>query len=149
MKYIWKYLLGADHSEEPGEWIFREAKDSKSLLHGGTFRNCLGKRMEEKLIPLLAEIIAFVDTNYNLNLLSPSADSYQRELGSKIFQCPDITHFEFLGEAKQQLPGVGGLKSKLTFKYSLAFSWIIIDVVTNMFHKYTKESGKLARKDTL
>lgn len=145
MKYILKYLRRTEQLEEaeqkgePGDWIFREAMDSKSLQHGGTFRNCLGKRIEEKLTPLLAEIIAFVDMNYNLNLLSPSAEN---SLGMKIFQHPDITKFKLLGEIKQQLPGVGGLKSTQTFQNSVAFSWIIIDVVTSIFHKCTIESGR-------
>ena len=54
-------------------WVTNEALSHSSLQVGGTFRRALWLRVVNTVTPILAEIIAFIDCNCNLQLISEAA----------------------------------------------------------------------------
>ena len=54
-------------------WVRNEALSHSSLQVGGTFRRALWLRVVNTVTPILAEIIAFLDCNFNLQLVSEAA----------------------------------------------------------------------------
>ena len=54
-------------------WVRNEALSHSSLQVGGTFRRALWLRVVNTVTPILAEIIAFLDCNFNLQLISEAA----------------------------------------------------------------------------
>ena len=54
-------------------WVTNEALSHSSLQVGGTFRRALWLRVVNIVTPILAEIIAFIDCNCNLQLISEAA----------------------------------------------------------------------------
>lgn len=55
------------------DWVLKEAMNMHNLQTGGTFINVLTRKLDDIVIPCLAEIIAFVDRSCNLSLLQPEA----------------------------------------------------------------------------
>ncbi|KAJ8398812.1 hypothetical protein AAFF_G00420090 [Aldrovandia affinis] len=50
-------------------WVFKEASNIDALQEGGTFRHTLWKRLQAVVTPLLAQLVAVVDRDCNLDLL--------------------------------------------------------------------------------
>ncbi|KAJ8345993.1 hypothetical protein SKAU_G00301860 [Synaphobranchus kaupii] len=50
-------------------WVIKEAFNIDALQEGGTFRHALWKRLQAVVTPLLAQLIAVADRDYNLDLL--------------------------------------------------------------------------------
>ncbi|KAI1884420.1 hypothetical protein AGOR_G00226220 [Albula goreensis] len=53
----------------PKNWVFNEASNIDALQEGGTFRHTLWKRVQSVVTPLLAQVVAMVDRDCNLDLL--------------------------------------------------------------------------------
>ena len=62
-------LRERENVRQDDDWILEEAMDMNHLQTGGTFKNVLTRKLDEIVVPCLAEIIAFMDRNCNLNLL--------------------------------------------------------------------------------
>ena len=104
---------------EDGNWACNEALSAKKLQHGGTFRNALARKIDEMLIPLFAEIIAFIDFNYNLNLvvLNPE-DSDVYKLWIMMFrsnQLCDLKYSDITANSREHILGAGSLLSNSNF----------------------------------
>ncbi|KAL8623379.1 hypothetical protein ACOMHN_065913 [Nucella lapillus] len=52
-------------------WLLREAARLDSVKKAGTFRRAWMQSLENKVVPVLAGVIAYLDTNRNLDLLLP------------------------------------------------------------------------------
>ena len=50
-------------------WAVTEARSGRKLQNGGTFRNVLARRIDEVITPYFAKVIAYIDQNFNLDLL--------------------------------------------------------------------------------
>uniref|UniRef100_A0A8C9LXS5 E3 ubiquitin-protein ligase RNF213 n=1 Tax=Piliocolobus tephrosceles TaxID=591936 RepID=A0A8C9LXS5_9PRIM len=68
------------------EWVAREACNQDALQEAGTFRHTLWKRVQGAVTPLLASMIAFIDRDGNLELLTrPDTPPWARDLWMFIF----------------------------------------------------------------
>ncbi|KAL8581506.1 hypothetical protein ACOMHN_042899 [Nucella lapillus] len=54
---------------EAERWLSREAAELDTVKKAGTFRRSWMQHLENKVVPVLAGIIAYLDTNHNLDLL--------------------------------------------------------------------------------
>ena len=143
--HIFNALQQRDLTKEGGKnWVIKEAMDSRSLQHGGTFRNALSRRVDEVIVPIFSEVIAGIDQNYNLDLIdSESVNvpltqfwlSMFRECGSMQLSYADMI------APREQVPGVGGRKSWDDYKCELPFSWIIHDAIDSQWENALSTSG--------
>ena len=69
VSHIHRMLRERENVRQDEDWILEEAMDMHHLQTGGTFKNVLTRKLDEIVVPCLAEIIAFMDRNCNLNLL--------------------------------------------------------------------------------
>ena len=101
-------------------WVLDEAMNIRKLHMSGTFQNALAKKVDEVVIPLFAKIIAIVDCNHNLGLLSSSETCF-KDLWLKIFSKADLLKLNYediIGAKKVAVPDDN-------FECKLPFSWII------------------------
>ena len=120
------------------EWVLNEALSPRQLQRGGTLQSALYGKLDDVIVPILAEIIAFTDRNYNLNLIN---DSNFCKLWLDIFCNPEICKFKYkelfperLGRQRQEVPGIGGRRCSTDFRCRFPFSWIVkesLDVLLN------------------
>ena len=81
--HIYRLLRERERVNKNCNWVLEEAMN----MRAGTFRNALAKKLENVIIPILAEIFAFLDHNSNLSLLhAQDATTPHCELWLKIFQ---------------------------------------------------------------
>ena len=79
-------------------WVRNEALSHSSLQAGGTFRRALWLRVLNTVTPILAEIIAFLDRNCNLKLISDAAagkSSWLSDLWLDIFNSSLVRRHRF------------------------------------------------------
>jgi len=94
--------------------------------------------METKVIPILAGIIAFIDTNSNLDCLSSSElGSWRQQLWMKIINCPKATGIQYnkqlaspgrIQEVTEVMVNHTGAESHL-FRGDMPFSWLIFRLI--------------------
>ena len=103
-------------------WLSKMSLYNESLKEGNTFREAVWSHLQEYIAPSLAQLMATIDTNANLDLLGSKEDwkiglfmSIYREI--KI----PITHSSHEVWIKSQ--GPAGMKFKLPF------SWILVKTV--------------------
>ncbi|XP_042198225.1 E3 ubiquitin-protein ligase rnf213-alpha isoform X2 [Callorhinchus milii] len=84
---LYSLLLKRDEgSQNPNEWMVREASNLEALQEGGTFRHTLWKKVQAVITPFLAQIISVVDRDCNLRLLvDPDTPEFVRKLWMDIF----------------------------------------------------------------
>lgn len=131
--------------EDDRKWVVNEAMNAKNLQHGGTFCNVLSRKVDEVVIPILAEIIASIDQNYNLDLIDPkSENSALTKFWLSIFCEPRVMQFSYtdLVTPREQVPGVGGRKAGEDFKCELPFSWLIYEAVQSQWDNAKSSAGE-------
>ena len=106
--------------------------------------------LESKVIPLLAGIIAFIDTNRNLDILTNN-EEWKIDLWLQIFNDPELTQLKYSlivsPSRQQELQEVAVKSTSMEGKVFLAvmpFSWLIfgqIDDVLRNFMTSAKEDG--------
>lgn len=102
-----------------------------SLQSGGTFKNVLARRLDEVIIPILAEIIAFLDHNCNLSLLQEKADATPLfELWLKIFQS-SLTEERLRYE---QMVGTRNVvMAREEFECQFPFFWLVKETIDTLW----------------
>lgn len=121
-----------------------EAMNAKNLQYGGTFRNVISRKFDRIVIPILSEIIAIIDQNYNLALIDPSNESSPlSQFWLSVFGEFTIMQFNYTDMVipRQQVPGVGGRKARKDFKSKLPFSWLIHEAVDSQWDNAKISAG--------
>ena len=140
MQHIKRLLvLYEEKQESTVKWFHKEALNSKKLQHSGTFRNSLGREIEEMLIMFLAGIIAAVDRHCNLDLVASCGTTCEKivyKLWINIFLNPEVCQLDFKQMVSGQLPDVGSY-SEANFHCKLPFSWIIRNFVISLMEYST------------
>lgn len=124
---------------------------TRALVFGlrQSWRQCL----ERKVIPILAGIIAYLDTNNNLDLLyndgGDTNNSWMQQLWLRIFVHQDIDHLNYRHlqymYRKQELQEFAvhcECAGAALFSARLPFSWILIQLVENTLSGASESEGE-------
>ncbi|KAK3098458.1 hypothetical protein FSP39_019662 [Pinctada imbricata] len=117
------------------DWLTKEATKPENIKRAGTFRKALKQCLIDKMTPVLAGLIAFIDTNMNLDILIHDK-SWKQSLWLQMFLNTKATGIEY---SRMLSPGnqeelreifVKGTSSEGQMFVSLMpFSWLIHSVV--------------------
>ncbi|XP_062570766.1 E3 ubiquitin-protein ligase RNF213-like isoform X2 [Saccostrea cucullata] len=146
MKHIVTILSkqNMDKDLQNQSWMHSEAATAASINKTGTLRSSCLKIIEEKVTPLLANIVAFVDTNKNISILENNSDemNWIANMWLGIFNNMDVDAFGKLKVPKVISTGAGHL-----FTSSFPFSWLIYDIVERLILVTSEnEIGKTAEE---
>ncbi|KAK3600077.1 hypothetical protein CHS0354_016454, partial [Potamilus streckersoni] len=120
----------------PSNWLPNEAAKPENITKAGTFRRACIQYLESSVSPILAGIIAHIDTNQNLDILTGhiSQGDWVAQLWLLIFNTPDAIQLKYsdlqspvrqqkLSEVIVKTTGCEGH----TFQAELPFSWLIFE----------------------
>ena len=126
-------------SDDLKEWVLTQALSSKELQNRGTFQHVLSQKMDDVIEPKFAEILAFIDTNHNLDLISGQCSAVSR-LWISFFSNPHICHFsyeELAAKSRQRIPAAE------EFRCQFPFSWLVRQSVEEAWSTAKNTAGKL------
>lgn len=128
------------------QWILFQATDKKQLVTEGTLQSALYKKIDDVLLPILAEMISFMDQNYNLDLVT--GESTVLSLWNAVFATNELCKFTFdrlfpekVGKVQNPVPGVGSRRAQMDFRSQYPFSWIIKDHVDTILAQAVQLAG--------
>ncbi|XP_062600033.1 E3 ubiquitin-protein ligase rnf213-alpha-like, partial [Saccostrea cucullata] len=134
-------------------WLYSEATNRDCINRAGTFRKARNQCIIKKLSPILAGIVAQVDTSNNLDLLiKTDPDTWQHKLWLEIINDPSVTQIEYSmivsPKRQQELPevmvrGTGCDGQKFTAQ--MPFSWLIY----NQIDRTMRTSQDLEKYETI
>ena len=139
-----------DKIVQDGGWVLREAMNEKGLQTGGTFRNALSRKLDEVVVPIFAEILAFVDHYSNLDLISKNNQDQPRALfWLTVFTNESLCKFSFEhiamgGGLTHQISGASGKRVSAfeEFKCQFPFFWLIKDTVDSLWDSAKSVAGE-------
>ena len=144
VKHISKLLQERDEIRvDEKEWVIKEAMNPKRLQHGGTFCKVLSRKFDEIIVPIFKEIVAYIDQNFNLNLIDPKKEqSRLSRFWLSMFNNVVRFSYEDMLESKDHLNGVKTHIPMESYKCELPFSWLIHEVVKSQWDNARSISGK-------
>ena len=105
--------------------------------------------LESKFIPILAGIIAFIDTNRNLDILSSSNDQeWKIGIWLQIFNNPDLTPLKYslmVSPSRQELQEIVIKTTSVdgnVFSALMPFSWLIFGQIDEVLRKTIESKDK-------
>ncbi|CAG2250168.1 RNF213 [Mytilus edulis] len=129
-------------------WLAQEAIKPQNVNRPGTFRKFAVRCLEAKIVPVLAGIIAFIDTNNNLGLLSHD-EIWKTDLWLRIMNNPFLTQLKYSAIASSSLKQeMGEIPVKTTaldgkmFSACMPFSWLIFLQIDDILRKTIDISQK-------
>ncbi|XP_071137099.1 E3 ubiquitin-protein ligase rnf213-alpha-like [Mytilus edulis] len=131
-------------------WLSTEASRPENINRAGTFRKFAVQCLESKVIPILAGIIAFIDTNRNMDILTNNpTDSWHIHMWVDIFNNPELTQLKYSWIVSptrqhelQEVAVKTTSKDGKPFPAVMPFSWLIFGQIEDILRKSieTKES---------
>ncbi|KXJ15388.1 E3 ubiquitin-protein ligase RNF213 [Exaiptasia diaphana] len=125
--------------EQGKKWSTKEAMEHSDLQETGTYRRALWRKIQNAIVPILSELITYIDTNGNLELLQENKP-WLTELWLRLLQNNKITviqYSSFLTEENEMIRSKVPVKSSGRdghfFKCCLPFSWLIKEKVDVMW----------------
>jgi len=118
--------------------VLNLALSSKELRSRGTFQRVLSQKIDDIVTPKFAEILAFIDSNHNLDLLSHTNPAVSK-LWIDFFSDPQICHFsyeELVAKSRQHIP------AEEEFRCQFPFSWLIKQSVEEEWNKAKNIAGE-------
>ncbi|WAR07295.1 R213A-like protein, partial [Mya arenaria] len=102
-------------------WMIRDAAVAENISKAGTFRRSCHQTIISWVSPILAGIIAYLDTNRNLDLVQKYEDQQSREVGEqrrKVASCAKIVAASPIGKILNQLvEGIQGASVEQTHAF--------------------------------
>ena len=139
IKHVHQLVVGHEGtSDSLKEWVLTQALSSKELQNRGTFQHVLSQKIDDVIEPKFAEILAFIDTNHNLDLLS-GQHSALSSLWISFFSNFQICHFsyeELAAKSRQHIP------AEEEFKCQFPFSWVVRQSVEEAWSTARNIGGK-------
>ena len=119
------------------DWVLVEAMDMHHLQTGGTFMNVLTRKLDDIIVPCLAEIIAFVDRRSNLSLLqiepSPLSQFWLKMFASK--RSEEALRFtDIVTNQKVQMMDEN-------FACEFPFSWLVKELLDSLWDSAQSTGG--------
>ena len=125
-------------------WIVKESLNSVNLIHGGTLSNALSRKVDEVVIHILAEIIAFVDHNCNLILIEPgNENSILSKFWLLMFENFQIMQFKFTNFVSRE-DSVQTRQYGPEYTCEFPFSWLIYEIFESLWTSVKSTVGELS-----
>jgi hypothetical protein len=111
------------------EWVYREARNARSLVDNRSFEQALLKRLEELVSPLLAGLLCTLDCNSNLRL-SRLSQGWKALLWLALFQDDSFVHLRYNSSLFQGQDDYRTAKTEFSarrdgWEAEFPFSWLI------------------------
>ena len=115
----------------------------------GTFRKALWKRVYSSVVPILAEIIALVDTDSNLDLMKDGS-SWVSTLWLRILANPYMSELSYskmispvTNSVRERVQVLGSGAGGHTFQCMFPFSFLVKYQVDKLFDSASSVAGNL------
>ncbi|WAR09055.1 R213A-like protein [Mya arenaria] len=105
-------------------WTTYDAVQTKAITKAGTFRRACLKTLMEKVSPMVAQIIAFLDTDKQLDLLYDGED-WKQMIWLRVLNTADTLNIQFDTSCKNRDVMVTSSGKDHSFGALFPFSWII------------------------
>ena len=120
-------------------WVLNEAMSRRSLQHGGTFKNVLARKFDDVIVPIFAEIIAFLDHDCNLSLLQAGFETTPlSQFWLRVFRSPRAEqqlHYEQM-VGKQKVP-----MAEEEIESQFPFSWLVKEAIDSQWDEAQSRTG--------
>ncbi|KAM5272726.1 E3 ubiquitin-protein ligase RNF213 [Ctenodactylus gundi] len=139
----------------PKEWVAREAGNQEALQEASTFRHTLWKRVQGAVTPLLANMVALLDRDANLELLTrPDLPTWARDLwmfifkDDKLLQIPLVTSHVRSQAEMASITVQNDMHLVENASNEVPFSWRIKDYLEELWvqAQYITDAEGLPRK---
>lgn len=134
---------------EGKEWLRQEAM-SCNVKETGAFKKALWRRFQSVVAPILAEAIAYVDRDGNLELAA-SEDRWVSNLWLNVFQDDSFTHLNYemfmsreedVDVVRSKVPvSKSGYRSH-TFQCRFPFSWLLKERIDEFYREARNIAGE-------
>ena len=125
------------------DWLRSEALSGTWIQENGTFRKALRMKIYSLVIPILSEIIAFVDRDSNLELVTDEGNWLSR-LWIALFQSDtmvELHYDDFLssgsGIIRERVSVITSGREKQVFDVQFPFSWLVKERIDSMRREAT------------
>ena len=134
------YLLKEreNNAENAHWWLHSEALSGTGVQEWGTFRKALWKRIYSAVVPILAEIIGFVDRDKNLDLMN-GGNSWVSTLWLKIMANRNISELSYrkmispvTETVRERVQVIGSGAGGNSFQCLFPFSFLVKERVDNL-----------------
>ena len=131
------------------KWSTSEALELSDLQESGTYRKALWRKIQNAIVPILSELIAFIDKDGNLELLQRTNPAWLTDLWLQIFQDNQLTqlHYEsFMTDdvvIRSHVPVTSSGRDSHMFHCRLPFSWLLKEKVDSMWTNAKSVAGKI------
>ena len=132
---------------QSSDWLHAEARSATGTWERGTFRKALWQRVYSAVIPILSEVIAFIDRDSNLSLVR-NDDTWLSQMWLSLFQRPELTrlHYDdFLspgGTIRERVPALTSGRDRHVFESQLPFAVIVKEQIDDMWKGANSVAGK-------
>ena len=130
------------------DWLRSEALSGTGIQENGTFRKALWQRVYSSVIPILSEVIAFVDRDSNLDLVMDGGN-WLSSLWLDFFQCDKMVKLDYdgflsleSGIIRERVPVVTSGSETQSFELQFPFSWIIKERIDAMWREASSIAGE-------
>ena len=130
------------------DWLRSEALSGTGIQENGTFRKALWQRVYSSVIPILSEVIAFVDRDSNLELVVDGGN-WLSSLWLDFFQCDKMVKLDYDGFLslesviiRERVPVVTSGSETQSFELQFPFSWIIKERIDAMWREASSIAGE-------
>ena len=144
MNHMHRILKKRDEISEFDNWVLSEALDLRRRQHSGTFCSSLTRKLDEVIIPIFAEVIAFCDQYCNLNLLHNQENDAITKFWISIFKHPDILVFNYDDIITNPRSSLHLMNENAAdyFECQLPFFWLIKDAIDSTFSNISNYQSK-------
>ncbi|XP_060597648.1 E3 ubiquitin-protein ligase rnf213-alpha-like, partial [Ruditapes philippinarum] len=119
-------------------WLINEAASKENINKAGTFRRSCIQTLETKVAPILAGIIAYLDTNDNIKILQEDCD-WKQKLFLTILNTVDAISLKFAdlqsptrkSDLQEVVVMTTGCEGHL-FSARMPFSWLLINKINDL-----------------
>lgn len=136
-------------TNQGNDWLQAEAM-SRTVHETGTFKKALWRRFQSVVAPILAEVIAYVDRDGNLELAA-SGDTWVFNLWLKIFGDSSLSELSFESFMSQE-GGISVVRSKVpvsksgyrlhAFQSKFPFSWLLKERIDELYREARSIAGE-------
>ena len=146
---VFNILREYDEKHYPDkEWMINEAMNLRQLQIEGTLHSAIYRKLDQVVVPILAEIIALIDHNYNLNLISGELPLHTNsKLWLDIFDKSELCRRKltyevlFPNQTEKRIPRQVHVSANFHAKFP--FSWLIQGSMSLLLNQTKQTAGIL------